>query len=48
MPLGRLVLSRIVKIVGDASGDPAKKRFNLSCRRSLAVYGTNAVDKSSL
>lgn len=44
MPIGRLVLARIVKV--DEKGD--QKRFNLSLRKSLVVFGTNAVDKNSL
>ncbi len=44
MPLGRLVLSRIVKV--EEKG--GQKRFNLSLRKSLVVFGTNVVDKNAL
>lgn len=44
MPLGRLVLCRIYK-VDDVAG---KKRFNVTLRRSLVVYGVNAVDRESI
>lgn len=41
MPLGRMVLGRIYKI-DDVAG---KKRFNLTLRRSLVVYGVNVVQR---
>ena len=44
MPLGRMVLGRIVKV--EDAGD--QKRFNITLRRSLVVYGTNTIDKNSL
>lgn len=43
MPLGRLVLARVVKVEESHNG----KRFNVTLRRSLVVFGTNAVDKST-
>ena len=44
MPLGRMVLGRIYKI-DDVAG---KKRFNLTLRRSLVVYGVNVVQRDQL
>lgn len=44
MPLGRLVLARVVKVEESHNG----KRFNVTLRRSLVVFGTNAVEKSTL
>lgn len=44
MPLGRLVLARIVKVEDQGQS----KRYNLSLRKSLVVFGTNAIDKNSL
>ena len=44
MPLGRMVLCRIYK-VDDIQG---KKRFNVTLRRSLVVYGTNVVKREEL
>ena len=44
MPLGRMVLCRIYK-VDDVQG---KKRFNVTLRRSLVVYGTNVVKREEL
>ena len=41
MPLGRMVLCRIYK-VDDIQG---KKRFNVTLRKSLVVYGTNAIER---
>lgn len=48
MPVGRLVLSRVVKIEDHKTGDVALRRFNLSCRRTLVVHGTSTVDRQSL
>lgn len=44
MPLGRMVLARIYK-VDDVQG---KKRFNVTLRKSLVVYGVNAIERDSL
>jgi hypothetical protein len=44
MPLGRMVLGRIYK-VEEVNG---KKRFNVTLRKSLIVYGTNVVSRDSL
>ncbi len=44
MPLGRMVLCRIYK-VDEVQG---KKRFNVTLRKSLLVYGTNSLDRDSL
>ena len=44
MPVGRMVLARIVKI-DEKNG---QKRFNGSLRKSLAVYGTSTLQRSEL
>jgi len=44
MPLGRLVLVRIYK-VEEVGG---KKRFNVTLRKSLIVFGVNVVNRDSL
>lgn len=44
MPLGRLVLVRIYK-VEEVGG---KKRFNVTLRKSLVVFGVNVVSRDSL
>ncbi len=44
MPLGRMILCRIYK-VDTISG---KKRFNVTLRRSLVVYGVNVVKRETL
>ena len=48
MPIGRMILARVVKIEEHKTGDAALKRFNLSCRRTLVVHGTNTIDRTSL
>jgi len=45
MPPGRMVLGRIYKIDQDQGG---KKRFNITLRKSLVVYGVNVVNRDSL
>jgi len=44
MPLGRMVLCRIYK-VDEVNG---KKRFNVTMRKSLVVYGVSAVEREAL
>jgi hypothetical protein len=44
MPLGRMVLARIYK-VDEQNG---KKRFNVTLRKSLVVFGVNVVTRDSL
>lgn len=44
MPVGRMVLARVYK-VDDVQG---KKRFNITLRKSLVVYGTSVVARDSL
>lgn len=44
MPIGRLVLGRITR-VEEKDGN---KRFHFSIRKTLVVFGTNAVDRSTL
>jgi hypothetical protein len=44
MPVGRIVLCRVYK-VDTVQG---KKRFNVTLRRSLVVYGVNVVKREEL